>query len=291
MEYKISFGKYSATVLSKGAELVSFTDGEKEYIWTGDEKYWSGHNPNLFPLIGRLKNGKVLFGGKDYFPGKHGFARSMEFSPVSRTESELTLAITQTEETRAVYPFDFVFEVTHRVFEGGFETVYTVKNTGGTVLYYTVGGHPGINLPALGADCVEGCRLVFEQAECPTIWYGDENVLIRDDYVRTDILRNTDTLLLTQKMFEGDALMMGGLKSNKVRLVSPTGAAVEMDYSGYPVMAFWTPPGKTAPFMCLEPWHGLPANAFESGEFSERAFCISLDPGAAKSLAYSVKVL
>lgn len=291
MEYKIACGKYSATVFSKGAELVSFTDGEKEYIWTGDETYWSGHNPNLFPLIGRLKDGKVLFDGKEYFPAKHGFARGMEFSPVSQTESEITLAITQTGDTAAVYPFDFVFEITHRVFEGGFETVYTVRNTGNTDLPYTVGGHPGINLTAIGASSVEGCRLVFDTAECPTVWYGDENVLIRDDYVRTDILRNTDTLLCTQELFEGDALMFGDLRSNRVRLVSPTGAAVEMDYTGFPVMAFWTPPGKNAPFMCLEPWHGLPAKAFESGEFSERPFLITLAPGGEKSLAYSVKVL
>ena len=85
--------------------------------------------------------------------------------------------------------------------------------------------------------------------------------------------------------------MIGNLRSKRVRLVSPAGAGVEMDFTGYPVMAFWTPPGKNAPFICLEPWHGLPANTFESGEFSEKAFAIELSPSEEKSFSYSVKLI
>ena len=118
-----------------------------------------------------------------------------------------------------------------------------------------------------------------------------KNLFVRDDYVRTDILQNTDTINCTQEMFAGDALMIGNLRSTKVRLVTPAGLGVEMDYSGYPVMAFWTPPAKNAPFVCLEPWHGLPANTFESGEFSEKAFAIGLAPGEEKALSYSVKLI
>ena len=291
MEHIITCGKYSAKVLSAGAELVSFSDGEKEYVWTGDPAYWNGHNPNLFPVIGRMKGGKVSFNGVEHEMPKHGFARKREFALVSKTENSVTLAICEDEDSLIAFPFKFIFTVTHRVFEGGFETVYSAKNNDTATLYYNVGGHPGINLPSLGAETVEGCKLIFDSVENPTVWYGDESLFVRDDYVRTDILNNTDTINCTQEMFAGDALMIGNLKSNKVRLVSPAGCGVEMDFTGYPVMAFWTPPAKNAPFICLEPWHGLPANTFESGEFSEKAFAISLAPNEEKSLSYSVKLV
>lgn len=291
MEYKISSGKYTATITSVGAELISFKEGDKEYIWTGDPVYWNGHNPNLFPVIGRMKGGKVSVNGVEYEMANHGFARRRDYTLVSQTEDSVSLAINENEDTLKVYPFRFTFTVTHRVFEGGFETVYTVKNNDTEKLYCNIGGHPGINLPALGAETVEGCKLIFDSVENPIVWYGDENLFVRDDFVRTDILNGTDTIDCTQEMFAGDALMIGNLKSTKVRLVTPAGLGVEMDYSGYPVMAFWTPPAKNAPFICLEPWYGLPANTFESGELSEKAFAIGLSTGEEKALTYSIKLI
>ncbi len=289
MNYTISCGKYTATVSSVGAELVSFTDGEKEYIWTGDEKYWNGHNPNLFPVLCRVKGGKVAFSGVEYPMEKHGFVRKREFALGEITEDSITLFFTQTPETKKSYPFDFTLEITHRVFESGFTSSYRVKNDGENTLYYNLGGHTGFNLPALGANTVDGCKLIFDSLENATVWYGDENLFVRDDFVRTDVLQNTDTIDCTQQLFEGDALMVGNMASHSVRLVAPAGA-VEMDFSGFPVMGFWTPPGKNAPFICLEPWHGLPSKTFETGEFSEKPYAIALTPGEEKTLEYSVRV-
>lgn len=291
MEYVLTCGKYSAKVNSMGAELVSFSDGEKEYIWTGDPEFWNGHNPNLFPVIGRLKNGTVAFDGVRYEMPKHGFARKREFELLSKTEDSISLIINEDEDSKKAFPFAFSFIVTHRIFEGGFETVYTAKNNDTKTLYCNIGGHPGINLSALNANTVEGCKLIFNKVENPTVWYCDENYFVRDDFVRTDILNNTDTIVCTQEMFAGDAIMIGNLSSTKVRLESPEGLGVEMDFTGYPVMAFWTPPAKYAPFLCLEPWYGLPCKTFESGEFSEKPFAIKLCSGEEKAVTYSVKIV
>lgn len=37
-----------------GAELVSLKKGAREYLWTGDAKYWNRHAPILFPAVGNL---------------------------------------------------------------------------------------------------------------------------------------------------------------------------------------------------------------------------------------------
>ncbi len=291
MEYKISSGGFTAAVNTRGAELTSFSDGKSEYIWTGDPAFWSGHNPNLFPVIGRMKNGEVAFDGVKHEMSKHGFARGAEFCLTEISADSVSLSQGANEETKKAFPFDFVLTITHKVFPGGFSTKYSVKNTDEKPLVFTVGGHTGINLPALGARSVDGCALIFDSEENATVWYGDENLFVRDDFVRTDVLRGTDRIDLNYPLFDGDALIIGNMRSHSVRLAAPSGRAVEMDFSGFPVLGVWTPPGKKAPFICLEPWHGLPAMTFESGEFSEKPYVITAAPGEEKSLGYSLRIL
>ena len=46
----------SASVKLKGAELCSIVKNGKEYIWQADSIFWGRHAPNLFPIVGKLKN-------------------------------------------------------------------------------------------------------------------------------------------------------------------------------------------------------------------------------------------
>lgn len=45
------------------------------------------------------------------------------------------------------------------------------------------------------------------------------------------------------------------------------------------MLAFWTMPGKKAPYLCIEPWHGCSAETAEGPEFTNKAHCIVLAPG------------
>ena len=50
-------------VSSRGAELTSIKnkDNGVEYLWQGDEKYWAGQAPVMFPICGRLYEGKYTY--------------------------------------------------------------------------------------------------------------------------------------------------------------------------------------------------------------------------------------
>ncbi|MBR4940989.1 MAG: hypothetical protein IKZ19_03215, partial [Clostridia bacterium] len=207
------------------------------------------------------------------------------FDLVELSSDCIVLSLSQNEDTLSCYPFDFKLTITHKVFEGGFTSEYKVTNTGDRPLLYNLGGHPGINLPAIGTDTVEGCKLIFDTEETATVWYGDESIFVRDDYVRTDVLQGTDTILCTDELFDNDALMIGNMNSHSVKLISPCGKGVEMDYTGFPVLGVWTAPKKHAPFLCLEPWHGLPSKTFESGEFCDKPYVITLAPAEENTLA------
>ena len=66
---------------SKGAELVSVIKDDVEKIHDGIV-YWNRHAPILFPIVGKVKDGKTVINGKECFLGQHGFARDMEFEEI-----------------------------------------------------------------------------------------------------------------------------------------------------------------------------------------------------------------
>ena len=77
----------TASVDTVGAELVSLinkADGT-EYLWQGDPTYWTGHAYNLFPICGRLWEGKYTYQGKTYDMNLHGFARKTAFALTEQT--------------------------------------------------------------------------------------------------------------------------------------------------------------------------------------------------------------
>ena len=92
--------------------------------------------------------------------------------------------------------------------------------------------------------------------------------------------------------YDVDVLIAPTLKSRKVKLVHKvTGKGVEMDFNGFSALGVWTPPKKQAPFVCLEPWNGLPANIGETGNFEDKPYAITLPAGAEYAVSYTVKVI
>ena len=63
-----------------------------------------------------------------------------------------------------------------------------------------------------------------------------------------------------------------------------------MDFSEFPMVAFWTMANGNAPYICLEPWHGCAAREDESGDFADKPHVIRLAPGAEKRLSYRVEL-
>ena len=76
-------------VSGHGAELSSIRKGETEYLWQADPKFWARHSPVLFPIVGSVWEGRYRVGDKEFALGQHGFARDMEFTLVSESETEL----------------------------------------------------------------------------------------------------------------------------------------------------------------------------------------------------------
>ncbi len=292
MNYTLIYGDIQATISSIGAELISLRKANREYIWTGDPAYWNGHNPTLFPIIGFLKDNKTMFDGIEYQIPKHGYARKCEFALVAVNEHSITLKMTDTEETRMGFPFAFSLQITHTLTEYGYKTCFTVTNRNDRPMPFMLGVHTGFCLPLNERFSFEDYTLLFEHTEDNVIRYiAEGGQIITDPHGVSNYLDGADRLALSYSLFDEDALMLTGLHSRKVALLDPNGLGVGMTFDGFDVLGIWTPPGKQAPFLCLEPWNGINAFTNEQAEFSRKPYIRITSPGESYSVAYQVEII
>lgn len=293
MELTIRKNGLTARAETLGGELVSLRDRRgTEYIWGGDPAYWSGRNPVLFPIVGGLKDGRVNIGGKPFEMARHGFARRSEFAVCAQGGDFVEFELRESGETLARYPFPFSLRVRHQLLENGFSTRFTVTNTGTAPMPFCIGAHTAFRCPLEAGERFEDYRLVFDQAEdTASILPGAGGCL--QSGVRGVPLEHTDTIELDHAVFDRvDTLIYQGLKSKTVSLRHRgTGRGVRVDFSQFPMVAFWTVPGKNAPYICIEPWQGCAAFDNESGNFEDKPWCVTLAPGEEKALAYTVALL
>lgn len=292
MQLELGLGKVKGIVDTHGAELVSFRDEcGKEYIWSGDSAYWSGRNPNLFPVVGNLKNGKVRIEGNEYEMSRHGFARNSEFDVAEHGADYVIFELHENEETLKRYPYRFNLQIEHRLTINGFSTEFRVKNTGDKTLPYCVGAHTAFNCPMNDGEKFEDYRLVFdEEEEAPTILLSSEGLFRNGD---TEPMLSGKVLPLDYSVYARlDTIVFRGLHSNGVSLVhKETGHGVHMEFEQFPMIAFWTKGSAKAPYICLEPWHGCAAYENESGDMVDKPHVILLQPGESRSLKYTVCVV
>lgn len=290
MQFTLSHHGLRAAVDSHGGELVSLRDAAgTEYIWNGDPAFWPGRNPLLFPIVGNLKNGWVLFHGQPCEMSRHGFARDLDFSPVEQADDWIILELRESPETLARYPFSFSLRVCHALTENGFSTAFRVENSGSAPMPFCIGAHTAFRCPLHDGERFEDYEIVFDQTEqADTVLLTPEGLVSHNR--REPLLNETDRFPLDRAVFDRlDTIILENLRSTGVSLLHrETGHGVRLDFTGFPMVAFWTKSGCEAPFVCLEPWHGCAAADNEDGEFFHKPHCITLAPGEIRDLRYTI---
>ena len=212
MLYTISNGTYTAQVDSLGAQLVSLKGPDGwEYIWTGDPAYWTGHAPVLFPMVGGLRGGRAKIAGDWHQMGRHGFARHQEFALAEQGEGRLVLR--SNPATLEAYPFPCALTVAYTLTENGYETAFTVENTGTSPCPTPSAATRGSTSPVDEQAAFEDYVIRFEKEEtqrCPGI-VGDKLL----DYSQITLeLEGEREIPLRHELFARDALIFENLNSH-----------------------------------------------------------------------------
>ena len=278
MVVTLKTGSSMAKVDTKGAELVSLQDVfGTEYIWQKDPKFWARSSPLLFPIVGGLRDGKTTIQGREYAIPGHGFLRDAEFRLTYQAEDTAVFTTSATEETLAIYPYPFSLSLAYKLSETGISVRYTVLNMGEGPMDFLIGAHPAFNTP-VGGGAFEDCYLEFDAPEpdgCPRfdLEKGQFNMDMRIDYTG-----GGNRVDLKYRHFDHDALWFDQPHSHVVRLKSAkTGRGVEVDFETFDTVAFWTPIGKEAPFLCIEPWNGMAPCSDEGNEYEKKRCVRHLD--------------
>ena len=255
-------GKIECKIAKRGAEVKSIVKDGREYIWEADPKFWAGSAPILFPICGGLKQDTYVYDGAEYQLPKHGFAPKSEFEVESMTDDTATLVLRDNEATRAAYPFSFALKVTFRLVGDTLETVYTVENTDQKTLYCSIGAHEAYATP----EGIEAYDIIFPEKE--TLYSYALNGNILTDYTKL-IMEDSHVLPLKDEYFYLDALVFRDLKSRSAILRHrESGREVKVEFPEFDYFLLWHK--YTAPYICLEPWCGIPDVAGSSYEISEK---------------------
>ncbi len=248
-------------------------------LWQADPKHWPRHAPVLFPIVGRLKDGKAICQGKEINLPQHGFARDMVFEMKEKTDDFISFHLRSNDETRQQFPFDFELCVSYQLLDDGVKIGYevhapdTALNKDG--LWFTIGAHPGFNWPFHANENAEDYAVEFELSE------KLETHLLKDGLRsgETKLLAEDELLLrLNHSLFANDALIFNGLKSRWVKLINDhTSQWVKVSIEGWPWLGIWTKPN--APFLCIEPWQGVTDSIDSTGNFEEKEWMVKLLPG------------
>ncbi|MBE6232331.1 MAG: aldose 1-epimerase family protein [Bacteroidales bacterium] len=283
-------GILTVEVSEVGAELQSIRKGVTEYLWHGDPAYWGRRSPVLFPIVGSVWESRYRVDGNEYNLGQHGFARDEEFTLVSASDTEVRYRLESTEETLKRYPFPFVLEIAYRLQGNRLEVIWEVENPADADMWFQIGAHPAFLYPDYdkmtkgrgfftfdrkeGLECVtladKGCVDVDRRYPLPM----KDGILKLDvdtfDAVNTFVLENAQVSETVMHREDGTPWL-------KLRYDAP-------------VLGLWSPPGKNAPFVCIEPWYGRCDRVGYEGEYKDKDWMNHLAPGERFSKSYTIEI-
>jgi galactose mutarotase-like enzyme len=248
-----------------GARILRWDAGDWTVIGWPEGADWSrpqkarGGDPVLFPFIARsYHEGRLGFWkGPDGVvrpAPMHGFARDSAFSVVDGGEDFVVMRLEANDTTRAVYPFEFRFEVEIRLGGDSLESVFRVANTGNKPLPWSAGHHFYFHIPAdsreeweLELPCREWGAQDFASGEIQTRPAESDRGVISDPawIDRFHVGPELDRVRLRNSV-DGRSIAFEDGSQEPWRCVTT-----------------WTE-GPASDFFCVEPWSALP-NAAANG--------------------------
>ena len=247
--------------------------------------------------------------------------------PDAEGHPQLLYVLRSNQETLQKYPYRFRLEVGYRLIGNAVEVIWRVMNPSREEdLKFQIGAHPAFYWPLFtDQDIRQGVErqdqvLAQSRARGYFRLFGPDGQPLRNAELRKSVITEkgcvdpaqSQTFLLDSEgmlplwadgeglpaergaesgpTFARDALVLEGDQVHTVTLCSQDGKAYLTLKSEAPLMGLWSPPGKNAPFVCIEPWYGRCDRVHFSGTYEEKDWIQTLAPLATFEARYQIVV-
>ncbi len=280
MLYTIENDKICVQISDIGGEMMSIQLKEDgcEYLWQGDPQYWAGRAYNLFPICGRLTEGKYTYKGQTYEMVLHGFSRNETMTVVEQSQDSITFCLTDTEKSREQYPFGFEYKMSYILEDTTIYQTFSVNNTGDEELIFCVGAHPGFNVPLMEGEAFEDYYIEFESAAEPKQAVMSEACFDTGERVPYP-LEEGKILRLRHDLFDNDAIFLEEMCDTVTLKCTRSDKFVTLYYPEMNALGLWHKPKTEAPYVCIEPWYGLPSFDGVVDDFETKSYMVHLPVG------------
>ncbi len=254
-EYRIqdSQGTQAVILPEKGATVIGLSKNGTEFLYRNDENLDSPERPRcgipfLFPIFGRLKDERYIWEEKEYAMEIHGFGHTSAWTVVETAADRLVLALEDSPEILAQYPFRFRVELTFQIADGALEIRQRYENRDFRPMPYNYGFHPYFQTDALENLRVETrAETYFDFAKGHSA-FGHGEI----------------SLTMPQGAPETGAAFLG-LQGPTVLHNDAQGWKLTMEFDeSFHTHVLWAQAGK--PFLCVEPVNGS-ANGLNTGVY------------------------
>lgn len=262
-----------------GAELSSVfgIKSQKEYLWQGDPQFWGRRSPVLFPVVGKYKGLKSVYGGKEYSLPQHGFARDCDFTLIQKTGNSVAFELTENADTLKNYPFKFRLICSFELNGNKIRVKWAVTNTNDCEMYFSIGAHPAFN-------CEKGKTVLsMNKRNLEYSVLNSEGLYLPEKYSLKS------SFVLTDDIFDRDALIIENSGVTSVQLLNDGKEIVTVNFTA-PLFGIWSPVKKNAPFVCIEPWYGRADSADFNCDLTTREWGNKLSVGEAFEKEYEIVI-
>ncbi len=236
-----------ASIGTRGAELLALRPCAGEnLLWEASPKTWNRTAPTVFPILGGWPDDRYTVDGQAFTMQRNGFARTQEFTVLSKTPDSCCLMLESNLQTLQSYPFEFRLLVWYCMSTQGVRISYEITNTGRADMPWIAGAHPGF-----AWDRRNGWKIRFAKPERTLFLHPDGSKGVQLD--------GESGILLTPRLFSGGALSTCKLDSRWVELVPPEAGRyrIRINRMEFPCLTLWSMDSDQARFVCIEPSTGV----------------------------------
>lgn len=258
-----------------------------DLLWPGIPNIWENSSPLLFPIVGRVRDGRITLGGQSFAMLPHGFAKDSHFVVLEKTDSVCCVILQDSALTQGSYPFQFRLEIRYQVQGARLSVLATIVNPSDVPLPASFGFHPGFRWPLDPTLRKTDYFIKFDSDEELIVSRISDGLLSNDT---STIALVNHKLPLDESLFDKGAMILRNLKSRKV-LFAPNekSVALGVSFDGLPQLGLWMRPG--GDFLCIEPWHGYSDPVDFVGDFHRKPGIMIIPAGCAKKFQVDIDVL